>query len=51
MKTNANKTEAQEKQEKAKAILTIKFAQVEAGSLKFWHYLSIASEESEDCEK
>lgn len=41
MNTNSQKTENQERQEKAKAILAVKFGTVEAGSLAYWHYLTI----------
>lgn len=45
MGTNSQKTENQEKIEKAKAIMAIKFAQVQSGSVAYWHDLSIMVEE------
>jgi hypothetical protein len=41
MNTNSQKTEAEEKREKARAILAIKFDTVSTGTVLYWHYKSI----------
>lgn len=44
MGTNSQKTEKQEREEKAKAILAVKFESVKVGSVAYWHMLSIVKE-------
>lgn len=45
MGTNSQKTEKQERIEKASAIMKIKFAQVKENTLAYWHYKTLASAE------
>lgn len=37
-------TEREEREEKAKAILAIKYGQVKEGSLAYWHYKTLLNE-------
>lgn len=44
MQDNPNKTQDQERQERAQAILAIKFATIKAGSVQYWHALGLATQ-------